>query len=932
MQIWRHTIKELERLLTNYGIFRDVRVWGLTSNEHNKIQIRRGIGSTAKNQPARSASELIDSSGRRLVLVVSDCVSDLWLNGSANSALNTWANNVPTAIIQMLPKWLWARTALGWATEVTFQGLAPAVSNRQLIANTVSLWSEIDEATGIKVPVFTLERDPVANWAQMLVGKGSIQSSGYVFKPEVRTLGGHRSFFNFSQNEKTAEQLVKTFRVTASPMARKLAGLLASAPVISLPVVRLIRETMLKDSQQVHVAEVLLGGLLKPLSEIKVDTTPDYIQYGFIDGVRELLVDSVPSTYVLNVIDELSKFFAKKVGLSLEEFTAVLKNPQQISDSNLVEQVQPFAMVTAQILRRLGGKYTKVADELEFRSESRQKQIRNEELQAKIQEAIEKQLPTLDLSNSQISKIPESIGNLSNLTRLILSNNLLTKLPESIGNLSNLTELYLDNNQLTKLPESIANICNLTELSLEENPLILPPIEVVNEGINGIKEYLRQLKEKGEEDYTNEAYLLVFGESEVDKTRLVNNIVISNPKYSLKKNELLGEEIDVINWGFLDLDRKQKKIEFKVKIVVFGRQELYYDIFRFFQNKRSICALVVDTSKDYADYYYLLKMLKVFSDNSPLLIIQNEKQNPELKISEAALKEQFANLKEIIATNFLVSHRGSEEILNKIKYYIKSLPHMKQIIPKTWVKVWQALEKDSRNYITLQEYLEICEANGLTQHEDKLQLSRYLHNLGVCFHFQDSFSLLYNKIILKPEWVINAVDKVLNSTKVINNQGHFTYKDIKKIWKRKEYTSMREELLELMNKLRLCYKINSSKNTFIISQLLSEHRPEYYWNTSNNFILRYTYSDFMPKEIVSRIIVALHQYIDQQKNVWKHGVILAEDNAKAEIIEYYDKREIIIRVAGNTSNNRRNLITLITHEIDNINNSYKHLKYQKSIL
>ena len=143
MQIWRHTIKELERLLTNYGVFRDVRVWGLISNEQNKIQIRRGIGTTAKNQPARSAAELIDSSGRRLVLVVSDCVSDLWRNGDVNSALKTWSNNVPTAIIQMLPKWLWARTALGWATEVRFQGLAPAVSNRQLIANTVSLWSEI---------------------------------------------------------------------------------------------------------------------------------------------------------------------------------------------------------------------------------------------------------------------------------------------------------------------------------------------------------------------------------------------------------------------------------------------------------------------------------------------------------------------------------------------------------------------------------------------------------------------------------------------------------------------------------------------------------------------------------------------------------------------------------------------------------------------
>ncbi len=367
MQIWRQTIKELERLLKNYGIFRDVRVWGLISNEQNKIQIRRGIGANAKNQSPRSTAELIDSSGRRLVLVVSDCVSDLWRSGAVNLALKTWANNVPTAIIQMLPQWLWGRTALGRATEVKLQGLALSVSNRQLIANTISLWSEIDEAKGIKVPVFTLEPERVSKWAQMLVGKGSIQSLGFVFKPEIRNLKQEKPLFNLDRDKLTPEQRVQAFRVTASPMARKLAGLLASAPVISLPVVRLIRETMLKDSQQVHVAEVFLGGLLKPLSEIKVDTDPDYVQYGFIDGVRELLVDSVPETYVLNVVEEVSKFIAKKVGLSLADFAAVLRNPDQISDSKLVKQVQPFAMVTAQVLRRLGGKYVKVAEEMEFR-------------------------------------------------------------------------------------------------------------------------------------------------------------------------------------------------------------------------------------------------------------------------------------------------------------------------------------------------------------------------------------------------------------------------------------------------------------------------------------------------------------------------------------------------------------------------------------
>jgi Uncharacterized conserved protein len=158
---------------------------------------------------------------------------------------------------------------------------------------------------------------------------------------------------------------VQGFRVTASPMARKLAGLLASAPVITLPIVRLIQETFLKDSLQVNVAEVFLGGLLKPLSEINAETNPDSVQYGFMDGVRELLLDSVPSDYVLNVIDEVSKYVAKKLGFSLEYFAAVLKKEQPVINTNIVEEVGYFATVTAQVLRRLGGEYAKFAEELE---------------------------------------------------------------------------------------------------------------------------------------------------------------------------------------------------------------------------------------------------------------------------------------------------------------------------------------------------------------------------------------------------------------------------------------------------------------------------------------------------------------------------------------------------------------------------------------
>ncbi len=394
MQIWRRTIRELERLLKNYGIFRDVRVWGLISdesedkeevklNKHSEnsviatkgkssqisnsvspqIQIRRGLGATAKNKFPRSPKELIDPTNRRLVLVVSDCVSSFWGKDEIRKTLDLWSNHLPLAIVQMLPQWLWERTALGRESEVRLQGLTAGIANQYLIHKEVSLWEELEEEKPIKVPIFTLESTSVATWAQMLSGKGNIWTLGYVFERDIsqRKTG----VFKSSSGELTAEQRVQRFRVTASPMARKLAGLLSASPVISLPVVRLIQETMLKDSLQVNVAEVFLGGLLKLLSEINAQTNPDYMLYEFWDGVRNFLVDSVPSTYVLTILDKVSEYVAKKAGLSLEEFTAVLKQEKVVNDSHVIESIDYFATVTAQVLRRLGGEYAEFADKLE---------------------------------------------------------------------------------------------------------------------------------------------------------------------------------------------------------------------------------------------------------------------------------------------------------------------------------------------------------------------------------------------------------------------------------------------------------------------------------------------------------------------------------------------------------------------------------------
>ncbi|NEP27050.1 COR domain-containing protein [Moorena sp. SIO3I6] len=530
-------------------------------------------------------------------------------------------------------------------------------------------------------------------------------------------------------------------------------------------------------------------------------------------------------------------------------------------------------------------------------------------------------LTWIDLSSNQLTNLPESLGNLSNLIWLYLSNNKIIKLSESLGNLSNLTHLYLWDNRLTNLPESLGNLSNLTQLELSGNPLVVPPPEVVSKGVDAVKQYFRQLREEGEA-YIYEAKLLIVGEPGAGKTSLAQKI--QDPEYQLQDNQESTEGIDVIKWSFpLDNER-----EFKVNLWDFGGQEIYHATHQFFLSKRSLYTLVADSRKEDTDFYYWLNSVEQFSDNSPLLIIKNEKQDRQREINESALRGQFTNLEKTLATN-LETNRGLAEIITAIQYHIQNLPHVGQPLPKTWVMVRQALENDSRNHISLEEYLDICETNGFTLLEDKLQLSRYLHDLGVCLHFQEQkYSSLYKTVILKPEWGTDAVYKVLDNHDVINNKGKFTGNDLQRIWKDDKYASMSGELLELMKKFQLCYEIPDCKDTFIAPQLLSDNQPDYDWNRSHNLILRYAYPDFMPKGIITRLIVVMHQYIDQQQYVWKTGVILTKDNTKAEVIEYYGKREIKIRVAGI---DKRGLLSIVAYELDRIHDSYKRLKYSKLI-
>ncbi|MBD1216233.1 MAG: leucine-rich repeat domain-containing protein [Aphanizomenon flos-aquae Clear-A1] len=531
-------------------------------------------------------------------------------------------------------------------------------------------------------------------------------------------------------------------------------------------------------------------------------------------------------------------------------------------------------------------------------------------------------LQTLNIYNNQISSLPPEIVQLTNLQSLYIGGNQISSLPPEIVQLTNLQTLNIAGNQISSLPREIVQLTNLQSLDLRNNPVPIPP-EILgpkewyeNPGnIQEILDFYFRVQDPQETEPLYEAKLLIIGEGGAGKTSLAKKI--EDEKYQLQSDEKSTEGIDVIQWKF-NLDHGQ---EFRVNIWDFGGQEIYHQTHQFFLTSRSLYALVADDRKENTDFYYWLKIVELLSDNSPVIIIKNEKDKRQCEVNERELRGEFLNLKEFLPTN-LADNRGLTEIKNNIQQYIKQLPHVGEPLPKIWVRVRFALENNPRNYISFTEYRDFCKLNNLTDSEDMKRLSQYLHDLGVCLHFQKD-PILKHYVILKPEWGTTAVYKVLDNKNVVKNLGCFTQENLAEIWEDEKYKDMRDELLQLMIRFKLCYPI-PGQYQYIAPQLLDINQPEYTWNPDNNLILRYEY-DFLPKGIITRFIVEIHPWIEEQKQVWRNGVIINKDQTRAEIIQNYNQKEIKIRLAGNR---KKDLLTIITHELEKIHSSFERLRYQ----
>lgn len=314
MALWRDTALHLAAVLRRYGNFRDFQVRLLDTQvgpEQAALLRRPGATGTTRSQ---SPKQLVDPSGRRIVMILTDGLAPQWRHrGALHSALALWARHQPVAVLQVLPERLWYRTGINPET-VRMRASGPWRAGtwweRTASASTRDSSHPGDRKLS-PVPVLEITADYLTPWAHFLAGQEprwaempALLVPRHPARPAPRLAETSRPVSDPAER-------VAHFRAWASRDSFTLATRLAAAP-LELPVITSVQRRIMPRTGPAHLAEVLMSDLVQHPHE------GDGNSYTFYPGVREELLASSTRHATEHASKAVAEFLAPRSGAARE--------------------------------------------------------------------------------------------------------------------------------------------------------------------------------------------------------------------------------------------------------------------------------------------------------------------------------------------------------------------------------------------------------------------------------------------------------------------------------------------------------------------------------------------------------------------------------------------------------------------------------------
>ena len=404
--------------------------------------------------------------------------------------------------------------------------------------------------------------------------------------------------------------------------------------------------------------------------------------------------------------------------------------------------------------------------------------------------------------------------------------------------------------------------------------------------------------------------MLLVGQGSVGKTSLVKRLLWD--EFNLHEEKTEGIEIE--EWQVTVDDQK-----IRLNVWDFGGQEIMHATHQFFLTKRSLYLLVLDArlGDEENRIEYWLKIIKSFGGDSPVIIVGNKIDEQPLDIDRRGLMAKYRSIKEIVEVSCKEGD-GCNELKDIIAREVGLLEHIHDPLLTTWSAVKNRLEGMEEDYIPYQEYLGMCQTEGVTDDLSQRTLIGLLHDLGIVLNFRDD-PRLEDTNILNPEWVTNGVYRILNSKELLQIGGVLEREMLNRILGAPDYPRDKQRMfiMDMMRKFELCFDFDGFPDQrFLIPSLLSKEEPDTGdWGDALPFQYHY---DVLPGSIISRFIVRMHPSICEN-TYWRSGVVLEDMDGgnKALVKADREDKNILIQISGR-EHTRRPFLRAIRSNFDHI--------------
>ncbi|GAA2550147.1 MULTISPECIES: SAV_2336 N-terminal domain-related protein [Streptomyces] len=339
MLLWHRLAAELRTLLERLGAFASTRVYGLDTRDARRPRLH--ARPFEPDGPPVPATTVNDPNGRTLALVVTDGMGAAWRHDPLYELLRSWSERGPVALLHTLPPEMWEASGVHaerW--QATTQHIGGANASWQITDPVLP--PQLARFDGVPVPVLEPTARALGDWARLLASPGTTVELPLLARPSrhaaVTDARGLRS--------------AQHFRDAATPEAYRLAAHLAAVSPLSVPVMRLVQSAVPWPARTAHLAEVFLGGLVRPHPAPVPGPLPaKHLVFDFTEESKTALLDAVPQAELLGTSRAIGRRLEQLAGRS-PDFPAWLTHPD--GDAELPHTHHPFTSVERRLLTRFG--------------------------------------------------------------------------------------------------------------------------------------------------------------------------------------------------------------------------------------------------------------------------------------------------------------------------------------------------------------------------------------------------------------------------------------------------------------------------------------------------------------------------------------------------------------------------------------------------